>query len=67
MKTETKNKIKTALIMFAIDVVSTILILYLLGVDTSTIFTKQSLAIIGLVNIIATFILSKFRLIEDGK
>jgi len=65
MKLQTKNKIKAGLIMFIVDFIATIITLYLLGFSFE--FTKQSIGIIAVVNILSTVILSKFSLIEDGK
>ena len=65
MKKELKNKIKAGIIMFIIDFISTIIVINLLGF--SFVFTKQSVGIIAIVNLLAIIILSKFRLIEDGK
>ena len=67
MNKQTRNKVKAFLIMLGVDVVSTFLILLFLGVGTDLIFTRQSLVIIVLVNVITIFILNKFKLIEDGK
>lgn len=66
MNKQTQNKIKAGILMFLVDVVGTIITLYLLGFD-GVIFTRQSLGIIALVNVMTTIVLSKFKLIEDGK
>ena len=65
MKKELKNKIKAGLVMFAVDFVSTIITLSLLGCEIE--FTKQFFGIIILINILTTVLLSQFKLIEDGK
>jgi len=66
MKKELKNKIKVGIIMFVVDFIATIITLNLLQ-GCSFEFTKQSIGIIAVVNLLSTIILSKFNLIEDGK
>lgn len=65
MKKEFKNKIKAGVIMFIVDFIATIITINLLGFSFE--FTKQSIGIIAVVNLLSTIILSKCRLIEDGK
>lgn len=65
MKTQLKNKIKVGMIMFVVDFIATIITINLLGFSFE--FTKQSIGIIAIVNLLSTIILSKFSLIEDGK
>lgn len=65
MKQEMKNKIKAGVIMFIVDFIATVITINLLGFSFE--FTKQSVGIIIIVNLLATIILSKFSLIEDGK
>ena len=65
MKKELKNKIKVGVIIFLVDFISTIVVINLLGYSFE--FTKQSIGIIAIVNLLTTIILSKFSLIEDGK
>jgi len=65
MKTQLKNKIKVGIIMFIVDFIATIITIHLLGFSFE--FTKQSIGIIAVVNLLSTIILSKSNLIEDGK
>jgi len=65
MNTQLKNKIKAGIIMFIVDFIATIVTINLLGFSFE--FTKQSIGIILVVNLLTTIILSKFSLIEDGK
>ena len=65
MNKQQKNKIKAGIILFIFDFIATIITINLLGYTFE--FTKQSIGIIAVVNLVAIFILSKFELIEDGK
>ena len=65
MKVALRNKIKAGLIMFIVDFIATIITINLLGFSFE--FTKQSIGIIAVVNLLSTIILSKLSLIEDGK
>jgi len=65
MNTQLKNKIKVGIIMFIVDFMATIGTINLLGFSFE--FTKQSIGIILVVNLLTTIILSNFSLIEDGK
>ena len=66
MKKELKNKIKAGIILFIVDFISTVITINLLPGCTFE-FTKQTIGIILVVNLLATIVLSQFKLIEDGK
>jgi len=65
MKKDLKNKIKAGLILFIVDSLTSLLTINLLGYSFD--FTQRNLGIIAVVNLVALFALSFFKLIEDGK
>ena len=65
MNKQQKNKVKAGVILFIVDFIATVITINLLGFTFD--FTKQSIGIIALVNLVALFALSQFKLIEDGK
>jgi len=65
MNKQQKNKVKAGIILFVVDFIFTVITISLLGFTFE--FTNTSVGIIAVVNLVAIWILSFFKLIEDGK